>query len=131
MNSSFNDDCFYFYRFKNEHEHFDIKIYRNSQGKNTKGTDYKSPHSVMAVLWRSLSALSCRRLPIIPGAKLTQLSINIYTHCGYLMNFPFFISDYFSKNTYSLSAILYVEQAELPIKLTSSPSSGNLEAFPI
>lgn len=51
-----------------------------SQGKNTKGTDYKSPHSVMAVLWRSLSALSCRRLPIIPGAKLMRLSINIYTH---------------------------------------------------
>lgn len=80
LNSSFNDDCFYFYRLKNLHEHFDIKIYRRSQGKNTKGTDYKSPHSVMAVLWRSLSALSCRRLPIIPGAKLMQLSINIYTH---------------------------------------------------
>lgn len=80
LNSSFNDDYFYFYRLKNLHEHFDIKIYRKSQGKNTKGTDYKSPHSVMAVLWRSLSALSCRRLPIIPGAKLMQLSINIYTH---------------------------------------------------
>lgn len=78
LNSSFNDDCFYFYRLKNLHEHFDIKIYRKSQGKNTKGTDYKSPHSVMAVLWRSLSALSCRRLPIIPGAKLKQLSINTY-----------------------------------------------------
>lgn len=47
------------------------------------------------------------------------------------MNFPFFLSDNFSKKTYSISAILYVEQAELPIKLTSSLSSGNLEAFPI
>lgn len=82
MNSSFNDDYFYFYRLKNLHEHFDIKIYRRSQGKNTKGTDYKSPHSVMAVLWRSLSGghYGGRRLPIIPGAKLMQLSINIYTH---------------------------------------------------
>lgn len=62
------------------HEHF-IKIIRRSQGENTKfkGTDYKSPYSEMAVLSGSLSALSCRRLPIIPGAKLMQLYINIYT----------------------------------------------------
>lgn len=53
-----------------------IKLIRRIQDENTKGTDYKSFHSEMAVLSGALSALSCHRLPIIPGAKLLQLFIN-------------------------------------------------------